>query len=485
MSKKRINWRVYERDRLYPQSISGYLDFIKLSPSKKYPYVANHYDVMTFYRNYCWWSRDADSLEKTFRRWLKKWLASKNESNKIFSLYQKSHLEVKKVLLPLGNAKLKNITDQKLYSLYFLAQQIFFRNISFSEYSMDSFDDFFGKIFGEELNRLTKNKINETDLNQLMEPAYVSAGLLYKKNVLEFSFKKNISEADFAKTVKGFGWIMMSWDGSNELTVNQIKKDIKKLKVKSFDLRKKELRQIDDFIKSVKTRRNNLIRKYNLPFAELWPYFQLLDAFAKFHDWRKETQMRSNQVIFPALKEMAKRFKLNYKDLLFYKNSEIKNLCLKKVRVDKSVIAKRRQGLTWVIKKGKIKEYLGLKAKKVLDKLVLSVIKAGRAFWVTGVPASRGRVVGRAYVVKGAKAAVKIIKKGGILVTSMTTIDYLPAMRKAKAIVTDDGGITCHAAIVSRELGIPCVVGTKVATQIFKTGDRVEVDANKGIVRKM
>ena len=55
--------------------------------------------------------------------------------------------------------------------------------------------------------------------------------------------------------------------------------------------------------------------------------------------------------------------------------------------------------------------------------------------------------------------------------------------RKAKAIVTDEGGITCHAAIVSRELGKVCVVGTKIATQIFKDGDMVEVDANKGVVR--
>ena len=61
----------------------------------------------------------------------------------------------------------------------------------------------------------------------------------------------------------------------------------------------------------------------------------------------------------------------------------------------------------------------------------------------------------------------------------------MPAIRQASAIVTDEGGLTCHAAIVSREMGIPCVVGTKIATQVLKDGDRVEVDANKGIVRKL
>jgi pyruvate,water dikinase len=70
-----------------------------------------------------------------------------------------------------------------------------------------------------------------------------------------------------------------------------------------------------------------------------------------------------------------------------------------------------------------------------------------------------------------------------VLVTSMTTPDFIVAMKKAGAIVTDEGGLSCHAAIVSRELKIPCVIGTKIATKVFKDGDRVEVDANKGIVK--
>jgi pyruvate,water dikinase len=73
--------------------------------------------------------------------------------------------------------------------------------------------------------------------------------------------------------------------------------------------------------------------------------------------------------------------------------------------------------------------------------------------------------------------------EGDILIAPMTTPDFVMSMRKALAIVTDEGGVTCHAAIVSRELEIPCVVGTKIATKILKDGDMVEVDANKGIVK--
>ncbi len=80
---------------------------------------------------------------------------------------------------------------------------------------------------------------------------------------------------------------------------------------------------------------------------------------------------------------------------------------------------------------------------------------------------------------------MKNFNQGDILLSSGTTPDLLPAMRRAGAIVTDTGGLTSHAAIVSRELKIACVIGTKIATKVFKDGDRVEVDIKKGIVRKI
>jgi phosphohistidine swiveling domain-containing protein len=81
------------------------------------------------------------------------------------------------------------------------------------------------------------------------------------------------------------------------------------------------------------------------------------------------------------------------------------------------------------------------------------------------------------------KIQVSELKKDEILVSPMTTPDFLPAMEKAAAIITDEGGITCHAAIVAREIKKPCIIGTKIATQVLKDGDLVEVDADKGIVK--
>jgi len=77
------------------------------------------------------------------------------------------------------------------------------------------------------------------------------------------------------------------------------------------------------------------------------------------------------------------------------------------------------------------------------------------------------------------------LEVGDILVTQMTRPEFVPIMERAAAVVTDEGGITCHAAIVARELGIPCVIGTQTATRALRDGDMVEVDADRGIVRKL
>jgi len=77
------------------------------------------------------------------------------------------------------------------------------------------------------------------------------------------------------------------------------------------------------------------------------------------------------------------------------------------------------------------------------------------------------------------------MNKGDIMVSHTTFPALVPAIKKAAALITDDGGITCHAAIVAREMKIPCVIGTKIATKVLKDGDKVEVDASKGIIKKV
>ncbi len=99
-----------------------------------------------------------------------------------------------------------------------------------------------------------------------------------------------------------------------------------------------------------------------------------------------------------------------------------------------------------------------------------------------GLPASPGIAYGVARVAFSPEELATSFNKGDILVTKMTNPDWVPYMRVASAIVTDDGGMTCHAAIVSRELGIPAIVGTGNATKLMKTGQEYTVDAKTGVV---
>jgi len=100
---------------------------------------------------------------------------------------------------------------------------------------------------------------------------------------------------------------------------------------------------------------------------------------------------------------------------------------------------------------------------------------------LTGSPASPGIAAGPAKIIHEA-SEINIVLEGDVLVAGMTTPDFVPAMKRAVAIVTDRGGRTCHAAIVSRELGVPCVVGTETATQALKPGQLITVDGSQGKV---
>lgn len=118
--------------------------------------------------------------------------------------------------------------------------------------------------------------------------------------------------------------------------------------------------------------------------------------------------------------------------------------------------------------------------KLVADKYLVASLKTE----VEGVVAVKGIARGIVRIVNDAKK-VKLFNLGDILITGMTNPEFMSLMKKSGAVVTDGGGILCHAAIVARELNKPCIINTQVATSVFKDGDLVEVDADKGMVRKI
>lgn len=104
---------------------------------------------------------------------------------------------------------------------------------------------------------------------------------------------------------------------------------------------------------------------------------------------------------------------------------------------------------------------------------------------LSGRSAHPGKVKGMARIVKAERINESDFPEGAILVCENTDVRFLPMMKKADAIVTDKGGILSHAAIIARELKKPCIIDTKNATEVLKDGDQIEVDATKGVVKKL
>lgn len=140
------------------------------------------------------------------------------------------------------------------------------------------------------------------------------------------------------------------------------------------------------------------------------------------------------------------------------------------------------QDVEWTIENGQIyvvqtRPITTIKEEK---KEKVETISVGEVI-LKGLGASPGVAFGKVKIVLNLNDLPKV-ESGDVLVTTMTTPDMVPAMKKAAAIVTDEGGTTCHAAIVSRELGIPAVVGTKEATKVLKDGVEVTVDGSRGVI---
>ena len=147
------------------------------------------------------------------------------------------------------------------------------------------------------------------------------------------------------------------------------------------------------------------------------------------------------------------------------------------------IIKLRKKGVAiYVDKRGQEFEYG--KVNEIKDKIYKLMDKSDghKTFEIKGSVGSKGKARAKISIIIDQSEFYKFIP-GNILVTSMTRAEFVPLMKKAVAVITDEGGITCHAAIMSRELKIPCIIGTKNATRVLKDGDLVEVDADNGVVR--
>lgn len=242
--------------------------------------------------------------------------------------------------------------------------------------------------------------------------------------------------------------------------------------------------------KSIKTKKELLefYKNYKIywPIMAIFfviPNVESLDESIKKRilDLRKQSQKLSDSfgdVFRKGILSTSKKIKKGEENFVLL------NEFLNKEKINKKELNKRKK--SYIFYEGKI--YVGQELRSLItEKRIVfedkKPLKKQKEI-IEGTVSYPGRVTGSAKIVMTSKN-LKKIKKGNIIISPMTTPSYIPSLRNIKAIVTDEGGVTCHASIISRELKIPCIIGTKIASKLLKDGDLVEVDANKGIVKKL
>lgn len=222
------------------------------------------------------------------------------------------------------------------------------------------------------------------------------------------------------------------------------------------------------------------------PDAELRILMDASRTYAHLRTHRAEAYIRSLFFARPLIAEVGRQLELAYDEAVAFSHEELEVFLETGTRPDRGEVRRRRLASAYIMVDRRVTAYFGAPA-------VALALREGfedldetadvtRADFLQGTPANLGSARGTVRVVHDISELDKV-KEGDILVASMTIPEFVAAMEKAAAFITDEGGITCHAAIVSRELGVPCVIGTGDATRRLHDGDVVEVDATAGIVR--
>jgi phosphoenolpyruvate synthase/pyruvate phosphate dikinase len=229
----------------------------------------------------------------------------------------------------------------------------------------------------------------------------------------------------------------------------------------------RELRQ------RAKAAKTDLQKQYDLP-ATLMKRAKLISDNIVWQDHRKRIMSENFHYKKLLLEELARRTGCQYADLV-------------NLGFDEAIEILRAKRIA------KRSSYHGVQFHKTLTRLS---DEQAETYWhqyahhatenvdtIQGVVASTGNKSIMRGRVRVLRSSHDILKPGEILVTAMTSPGYVFAMRQAAAVVTDIGGLTSHAAIVAREIGIPCIVGTKTASRVLKTGDMITIDVLRGIIK--
>lgn len=424
------------------------------------------------YNNWYWSRKDLERLRKHF---LTKLLKKPELLNLILTRWKEKLKKFDQIMSVIDNTDLTKKSDANSLLLYFNFWQRYLEEYalavcfqeSFSLLSEDFLKPHFKKIF-EKAGLLHKFGESYQILTSPVKGSFITQ---------EYKERLDLSLSDEEKIkshVKKYYWISNNYAKAINLDFDFFKNKVKE--ISNLDKIEEKKRLVQE-IKDIKKTKKRLIKELNLD-----KYSRLLikttEIFSFMQDERKKYMMKAVAYQNRFLEHFSRQWEVSKPLLEYSVIHELPEIMQKKFPL--SELEERKKHCLLIFTKKGYEIISGERAKQTYE---LAFKKTD-----TNISEIKGVIASKGY----AQGIVKIIRKihdfvnfneGDILVTSMTRPDMVILMGKSTAIVTDEGGITCHAAIVSREMGIPCIIGTKIATKILKDGDLVEVDANKGIVK--
>ena len=314
---------------------------------------------------------------------------------------------------------------------------------------------------------------------------YISGNKKLREDLAQNKFEQILKDKKSSQKIKSYikkyFWFRTDFYKATETTPKLLlKKVLSEISKNKRPQVLKELKEIDNNFRKINKQKNKLLSTLKLTKGDK-KEIRFSRLIIGWLDQRKVGTMKQCYYFFSIIGETAKKYNLKYHDLAIYIIDEFGKFLAKKEKIKKKDIIGRNDGVFVVFERNKkVKMFYGRTGKEMFN--IATYLKKQKE--VRGQVASRGSI-------KKIKGKVRVVynptkdkfNKGEILVTSMTRVEFVPLMRKAKAIITNEGGVACHAAIVSREMGLPCIIGTRVATDVLKTGDRVELDLMTGQIK--
>jgi phosphohistidine swiveling domain-containing protein len=349
---------------------------------------------------------------------------------------------------------------------------------------LDSFD-FFGEKLLQELITEKKLRMEEKDLDILLAPPGISFLQRERLELLSLAEKigkreivKNNIDKNLDRISQQFYWLKNDYSQMHFLGPEYFSKKIDELlNDKRKLIAEKEARRE---LKSLKNKKKKIIIKYGL-LRDTMDKINFFSVLGNFRDARKSYNQMAGNMVRKFAEEFSRRFRVKVEMIEYMFFWEIARLFEKDKKIVSSIKSRRGGWFYLMNSPDRFTAAKGKQAGKLND--CLKEIFSEKVE-LKGMPAYAGIVEGKANIIKDQKDFHKM-KKGDILVAPNTRPEYIQVMKKAAAIITDEGGITCHAAIISRELKIPAIVGVQGATSILRDGEKIKVDSISGVIERL